>query len=594
MISKLRLALCTASAWVTASVALAQSTFTQRSITSAAELLWGFAAGGGHMVAVGNPGTIFSSTDGATWTRRASGTSEWIVAVAYGNGLFVAVGDNGRILRSTDGGISWNYASNLGTVFRLNGIIYALGKWIAVGENGVIVTSTDANTWAATPSGTTNWLHGLAFSGSYLCTVGKGGTILISPDGLNWTSRNAATTKNLEVVTYVNGYFAVVGEAGEYVFAYAGDGARFWNNYSFYKPPTTANLRAIASGGGSIVAVSDRGEIFTAPYVFSSWTQRATGVSPILNAVGFAQDSFFVLGFYNVILQSEPIFDGRLGNLSTRAQVGTGGNILISGLVVKGTAPKRILIRAAGPALKNFGLSGTLDKPVLALFDGAGNPRFSNTGWANQTATATVNEVRLAAQQVSAFAFAEGSDDCALLVTLAPGGYTAQVSGLNGTTGLALVESYDLDSFSTMQARLINISSRGVAGTGQNIIIPGIATGGSSARLLLVRAVGPGLNPFGVTGTLTNPQLAVTRQVPGSPVVATNDDWTNQAASATFSTADVRDYTARCGAFALPEGSKDAATLFATIPGANYTVQVSGVGAETGNVLVEVYDVTGL
>ena len=584
-----------------AAAAFGQSTFSQRNLTANSnELLWGFASGGGAMVAVGAPGTIFSSTDGFTWTRRASGTSEWIVNVAYGNGLFVAVGDNGRILRSTDG-ISWNYASNLGTIFRLNGVIYvpSFGRWIAVGENGAIVTSIDANTWAATPSGTTNWLHGLAFSGTYLCTVGKGGTILISTDGLNWTSRSAATTKNLEVVTYVNGYFAVVGEAGEYVFSYAGDGARFWNNYTFYKPSTTANLRAIASGGGSIVAVSDAGEIFSTPFVYSAWTKRTSGVDFILNAVGFAQDSFFILGYNDIILQSESIFNGRLGNLSTRAQVGTGGNVLISGLVVKGTAPKRILIRAAGPALKSFGVTGTLDRPVLALFNGSGNPITSDTGWANQPSGSSVNDVRLAAQQVSAFPFPDNSDDCAMVVTLAPGCYTAQVSGVNGTTGIALVESYDLDNFATMQARLINISSRGVAGTGQSIIIPGISTSGSSARLLLVRAIGPGLIPFGVTGTLTNPQLLVTRA--GLPagagtaaIIAANDDWNNQTGPGTFSPADVRDYTARCGAFGLTENSKDAATLFATVPGASYTVQVSGVANESGNVLVEVYDVTGL
>ncbi len=183
-----------------------------------------------------------------------------------------------------------------------------------------------------------------------------------------------------------------------------------------------------------------------------------------------------------MILQSEGIFDGRLGNLSTCGQVGGGGNILISGLVVRGTASKRLLLRAAGPALTAFGLTGTLARPIPSLFDGAGHPLFSNTGWST------------AAKQVGAFAFPDGSADCALLVTLPPGSYTAQVSG-GGALGLALLESYDL---TTMQSRLVNLSSRGVVGTDQNIIIPGIATGGTSARLLLVRAIGPALDAFGV------------------------------------------------------------------------------------------------
>jgi photosystem II stability/assembly factor-like uncharacterized protein len=575
-------------------LARAQSTFTQRNLTpNSHQLLWSFASGGGSMVAVGNPGRILSSTDGITWTPRSSGTNEWIVAVAYGNGLFVAVGDNGRILRSADGGVSWTYASNLGTVFRLNGIIYAFGKWIAVGESGIILTSTDANTWTSTPSGTTRWLHGLASSGQYLCTVGQAGTILISTDGLTWTPRTANTTKNLEVVTYVNNYFAVVGEAGTYLYSYAGNGAAYWSSSVFNNPPTTANLRAIASGGGSIVAVSDTGEIFSTPSVFSAWTRRASGTTTILNAVGFARDSFFILGLHDVILQSEGVFDGRLANLSTRGQVGTGGNVLISGLVVRGTAPKRILLRAAGPALAAFGLTGMIARPILSLFDGAGRPLVSNTGWLNAPNAA---EIRTAARQVGAFAFAENSDDSALLVSLQPGSYTAQVSG-GGALGLALLESYDLDDFATMQSRLVNISSRGVVSTDQNIMIPGIATGGNSARLLLVRAVGPALDAFGVVGTLIDPQITVTRTNNPTPV-ALNDNWSTQLAPAagntTFTAADIRDYTARAGAFALPAGSRDAALLFTTSPGANYTVQVSGVANTAGTALVEVYDVTGL
>lgn len=587
--------LCRLAAFVLAFAALtasAQSTFTSRHLAANSnQLLWGFASGAGSMVAVGNPGLILSSTDGTTWTSRSSGTSEWLVAVAYGNGLFVAVGDNGRILRSSNGGVSWTYAANLGTINRLNGIIYATGKWIAVGERGTIVTSTDANTWTSTPSGTTRWLHGLAYSGQYLCTVGEAGTILISTDGLTWTPRNAGTTKNLEVVTYVNNYFALVGESGTYLYSYAGNGALTWSYTLFNNPATTANLRAIASGGGSIVAVSDTGEIFSTPSVFSRWTRRESGTTTILNAVGYARDTFFILGLNEAILQSEGVFDGRLGNLSTRGSVGAGGNILISGLVIRGTASKRLLLRAAGPALAAFGLTGTIARPVLSLYDGAGRPLVSNTGWGT---AANVAEIRSAAQQVGAFAFAENSADSALVVTLTPGSYTAQISG-GGGLGLALLESYDLDDFATMQSRLVNISSRGFVGTDQNIIIPGISTGGSSARLLLVRAVGPALDAFGVTGTLVNPEITVTRTGSTAPV-ATNDNWNTPLTSAgtAFTTADLRDYTARAGAFALPENSRDAALLFTTIPGASYTVQVSGVASTAGLALVEVYDVTGL
>jgi hypothetical protein len=128
-----------------------------------------------------------------------------------------------------------------------------------------------------------------------------------------------------------------------------------------------------------------------------------------------------------------------------------------------------MLIRAAGPGLATFGVTDALKQPVLTLFDGKGNAIASNTGW-NQAQNP--DDIRTANNAAGAFAFAEGSGDSALLIRLLPGLYTAQVTGVNDTTGTALIETYDLENLQTMQSKLINISSRGVVGTGQNIIIP--------------------------------------------------------------------------------------------------------------------------
>jgi hypothetical protein len=130
----------------------------------------------------------------------------------------------------------------------------------------------------------------------------------------------------------------------------------------------------------------------------------------------------------------------NLVNLSTRAVAGTGGDILISGLTIGGTLPKRVLIRAAGPALSAFGLTGVLARPQLTLFSG-NTPVFVNAGW---TTALDPVAITAASAQVGAFAFAAGSADAAMIVTLAPGAYTAQVAGVGGTTGLALVEVYEL------------------------------------------------------------------------------------------------------------------------------------------------------
>ncbi|MEO6245723.1 MAG: hypothetical protein ABIQ12_09825, partial [Opitutaceae bacterium] len=130
----------------------------------------------------------------------------------------------------------------------------------------------------------------------------------------------------------------------------------------------------------------------------------------------------------------------RLANLSTRAGVSAGDATLICGVVVSGGTPKRVLVRAAGPALAAFGVAGVLARPQLTLL--AGNlPVAVNAGWAASPDAAVLAD---AARSAGAFAFAAGSADAALIAHLAPGPYTAQVTGVDGATGIALLEIYEL------------------------------------------------------------------------------------------------------------------------------------------------------
>ena len=178
----------------------------------------------------------------------------------------------------------------------------------------------------------------------------------------------------------------------------------------------------------------------------------------------------------------------RLANLSTRAEAGTGANVLIAGFAIGPGAGKPVLIRAAGPALGAFGLAGTLTDPVLTLFNAAGAAIAGNDNWlAADAATMTA---------VGAFAFSPGSRDAALVTTLAPGAYTAQVTpatgsgqaGTGGTTGLVLVEVYEVGATG---AKLVNLSTRAQVGTGASVMIPGLAiAAGTGPRRLLVRAAG--------------------------------------------------------------------------------------------------------
>jgi hypothetical protein len=127
--------------------------------------------------------------------------------------------------------------------------------------------------------------------------------------------------------------------------------------------------------------------------------------------------------------------DGRkLVNLSTRFQVGTGDNILIAGFVLSGTGTRQLLIRAVGPTLTNYGVTGVLADPQLSVFDG-GTPIASNNDWSSSLSTTFT--------ALGAFALNAGSKDAALVVTLQAGKpYSVQVSGVGSTTGEALIELY--------------------------------------------------------------------------------------------------------------------------------------------------------
>jgi hypothetical protein len=270
----------------------------------------------------------------------------------------------------------------------------------------------------------------------------------------------------------------------------------------------------------------------------------------------------------------------RLINISTRALVGTGANIVIPGFVIGGSGTETLLIRADGPALAAFGVTGALASPTLVVTaQSTGATLATNTGWGTNSNAAQIASL---AAQVGAFALASGSADCAVLVNLQPGAYTVQVSGVGGTTGVALAEIYEVSSTGT--ARLINIATRAQVGTGGNILIPGFVIGGTGVEELLVRADGPSLTSFGVTGVLAQPSLTVTAQSTGQSI-GSNTGWGTNA-----NPSQVASIAASVGAFAFASGSADSALVVNLAPGA-YTMQITGVDATTGVALAEVYEV---
>ena len=274
----------------------------------------------------------------------------------------------------------------------------------------------------------------------------------------------------------------------------------------------------------------------------------------------------------------------RLFNLSTRGPVGTGANIMIAGLVIGQGAPETVLIRAIGPALIPLNVTGVLTTPQLGLYDSAGNLIQFNQGWSSAGGTATAAIM----SEAGAFALPAGSADCAIVATLPAGSYTAQVSGAGGTTGIALLEVYEVGA-TISTARLVNLSTRGQVGTSGNIMIPGITIGpGNGTRTVLIRAAGPALTALNVQGALADPTISVVDS--SGNTVARNDNWGTPVGNEPDAATMAGIFTT-AGAFAFATGSLDSALVASVGPG-SYTVLVSGNAGSTGVALVEVYDAT--
>ncbi len=275
----------------------------------------------------------------------------------------------------------------------------------------------------------------------------------------------------------------------------------------------------------------------------------------------------------------------RLTNLSVRIGAGTGDNTLIVGFVVGGagtSGTKPLLIRAVGPTLASYGVTGTLVDPTLELIpQGASTPLATNDNWAGDAQVTAVGNT------VGAFPLSgAASKDAALYLTPASGVYTAKVTGVGGTSGIALAEIYDASSsaYAASTPRLINVSARAQVGTGDGVLIAGFVVDGTASRTVLIRAVGPTLGTYGVMGSLADPQLELTKTVNGATVVvATNDNWAGDAQIILVGTT--------VGAFALSGVSSKDAAILVTLPPGVYSAKATGVGNTTGVALIEVYEV---
>jgi hypothetical protein len=292
----------------------------------------------------------------------------------------------------------------------------------------------------------------------------------------------------------------------------------------------------------------------------------------VINAAGTTPSAAAAL---TVSTTADP---GHLSNLSILSAAGTGSATLIVGFVLDGATgvsfERPLLLRGVGPSLAQFGVGGLLTDPQLALYRDT-TLLASADNWSDSFPGATDGF----SAGFGAFPLPPASMDAALRQNaLARGAYSVQLtSAVAGQAGSALAEIYDTPGAATGYRQLINVSARTIAGPGANTLIAGFVIGGATARTVLVRAAGPVLSTFHVTGVLADPKLALYH---GSEKLADSDNWQ--------SSADLVNTFAVVGAFDFIARSKDA-VLYLTLAPGDYTAQVTGATAATGVALVEVY-----
>src|SRR5580700_2003479 len=261
---------------------------------------------------------------------------------------------------------------------------------------------------------------------------------------------------------------------------------------------------------------------------------------------------------------------GKQLNISTRLEVQTGDSVGIGGFILKGTGSKKVVLRALGPSLTRFGVPGALQDPTLELHDHTGAIIAFNNDWKDSQQTEIQNT-----------GLAPSDDrEAAMVQTLSPGAYTAIVRGNGNTTGVGLIEVYDVDV--SANSILANISMRGFTGTGDNVMIGGeiigggLGVNGAGSAKVLIRGLGPSLTQFQVPNALSDPTLEL--HDGNGAIIASNDNWKDTQQSAIQATG------------LAPSDDRESAILTILTKG-SYTAILRGKNNTTGIALIEAYKI---
>jgi PKD repeat protein len=331
-------------------------------------------------------------------------------------------------------------------------------------------------------------------------------------------------------------------------------------------PPLTVNFN------GSTSVDPDAGDsIASYTFSFGDGSPDVTQASPMISHTYKHGGGFFATltvkdskGLQSANVASAEIeVAAQLLNLSTRLQVQPGDNALIGGFIIRGSEKKKVILRGIGPSL---GVPGKLDDPMIQLFNSSNVNIAGNDDWKTDQ------------QNVESTGLAPSNDrESAIVITLDPGDYTVVMRGKNNSSGIGVVEVYDIGL--AANARLANVSSRGFIGTGDNVLIGGFFAGPQTAAVtgVVFRAIGPSLTKFGVPQAMQDPMIEIHDR--DGTTIASNDDWESSQKS------DIE------GVGLAPSDSRESAILLRNFDPGPYTAIVRGKNNTTGVGLVEIYDV---
>ena len=385
-------------------------------------------------------------------------------------------------------------------------------------------------------------------NGQVLVAGGFNGTSGYLASAELYDSARGAWTVSASLTTARTGHTATLLPNGQVLVTGGYDGATSLASTELYDPTNGTWIAAASLATGRLD--------HTATLLSNGQVLVAGGLNPTNNDLASAE-------LYD---PATPVTT-KLLNISTRLAVGIGDDVLIGGFIVTGNAPKKVLLRAIGPSLANAipPVVGALADPTLELHEADGTV-VTNDNWKDSQE-----------QAISDTGIAPGNDlESAILATLAPGAYTAIVSGNNNGTGVALIEAYDLQP--EADSKLANISSRGKVETGDDVIVGGFILGpeGLPNAKVVVRAIGPSLVDAGVAEALLDPTLELHDS--SGNLIASDDNWRDDSAQEAQLEADGL----------APTDDRESALDVTLVPGA-YTAIVRGKDETSGVALVEVY-----